>query len=425
MDPRTAVLVDGYSGAAVLPRIFRRFGYDTVHIQSMREIPRDYLEAHRAGAGQWQKNLIFKGDVDELVARLCAEFSPAFVAVGAHESIWLADALSGALGFPANGPAGRRLHLDKHLAAEALFAAGVPAPRTLAATTVAEALESAAGIGAWPVVIKPINSSGSDGVSFCHHPADVEQAGRTLLGARNLCGQVNDKLAVQQFVSGPSYATHTVSVAGHHMLVAVFEFIKRTGSAGGAIYDCFRLVSPSRRELWEELHEYSRQCLDALHVQTGPILGEVMLTGQGPRLIEINARLAGAGTGSHPAIEAALGHSHATAYAQRLCDPAGFLRRFAAPLTLSRHVWFVAMAAPEHGTVGSLAGLARVESLASFGGYVWKPGLGDALRPCVDQQSISALVVLSHHDPDVIQADYEALRMLEVQDIFGLRGVME
>lgn len=423
MGQRTAVIIDGYSGAAALPRALRRLGYECVHVQSMREVPRDYLPAHRAG--QWRENLVFTGDVEGLAARLRDEFAPAFVAVGAHESIWLADVLSEALGHSANGELGRRLHLDKHLAAEALAAAGVPAPMTFAATTVAEGLESAARIGSWPVVIKPINSSGSDGVTFCHGLADVERTCRALLGTRNLCGQINEKLAVQEFVSGPSYATHTVSLGGHHVLVAVFEFAKRTGPLGGAIYDCFRLISPARHELWRTLDDYSRRCLDALHVKTGPALGEIMLTEQGPRLIEINARLAGAGTGSRPEIEAALGHSHASAYAQRLCDPEGFLRRFEAPVTLSKHVWFVAVAAFEAGIVSSLAGLARIESLASFSDYVWRPGLGDALRPCVDQQSIPALVVLSHPDEDVVRADYEAIRTLEAAGVFGLKEELQ
>ncbi|WP_437945325.1 ATP-grasp domain-containing protein [Sorangium sp. So ce296] len=413
------ILIDGYSGAAALPRALRRFGYECVHVQSMREIPRDYLSAHRAG--QWREALVFTGDVDGLAARLREEFAPAFVAVGAHESIWLADVLSEALGLPANGEIGRRLYLDKHLAAEALAAAGVPAPLTFAATTVAQGLESAARIGSWPVVVKPINSSGSDGVSFCHGPADVERACRALLGERNLCGQINEKLAVQQFVSGPAYATHTVSLDGHHVLVAVFEFVKRTGPLGGAIYDCFRLISPDQHESWRELYHYSRRCLDALHVKTGPVLGEIMLTAQGPMLIEINARLAGAGTGSCAEIEAALGHSHASAYAQRLCDPQGFLRRFEAPMTMSKHVWFVAVAALEAGTVNSLAGLSRIESLVSFSDFIWKPGLGDALRPCIDQQSIPALVVLSHQDEAVVRADYEAIRALEAADVFGLK----
>lgn len=138
-------------------------------------------------------------------------------------------------------------------------------------------------------------------------------------------------------------------------------------------------------------------------------------------LIEINARLAGAGTGSCAEIDAALGHNHASACAQRLCDPQGFLRRFEAPVAMSRHVWFVAVATFEAGIVGSLAGLSRIESLVSFSGYVWKPRRGDALRPCVDQQSIPALVVLSHQDEAVVRADYEAIRALEATDVFGLK----
>lgn len=226
---------------------------------------------------------------------------------------------------------------------------------------------------------------------------------------------------MQQLVSGPAYATHTVSLDGHHVLVAVFEFAKRAGPLGRAIYDCFRLISPTRRELWHTLHEYSRRCLDALHVKTGPALGEIMLMERGPMLIEINARLAGAGTGSCAEIDAALGHNHASACAQRLCDPQGFLRRFEAPVAMSRHVWFVAVATFEAGIVGSLAGLSRIESLVSFSGYVWKPRRGDALRPCVDQQSIPALVVLSHQDEAVVRADYEAIRALEATDVFGLK----
>ncbi len=419
MSQRMAVIVDGYSGATVLPRAFRRFGLECVHVQSMREILSAYLSAHQAG--QWRENLIFTGDVDDLAARLRDVCTPAFVAVGAHESVWLADVLSEALGFPANGEIGRRLHLDKHLAAEALAAAGVPAPLTFEATTVSQGLENAARIGSWPVVIKPINSAGSDGVSFCHGPSDVASACRALLGARNLSGQINEKLAVQQFVSGPAYATHTVSIDGHHVLVAVFEFLKRLGPAGGILYDCFRLVSPNRHELWRELHDYSRRCLDALHFKTGPALGEIMLTEQGSMLIELNPRLAGAGTGSRVEIEAALGHNHASAYAQRLCDPQGFVRRFEAPMTMSRHVWFVAVAAFAEGTVNSLAGLTRIESLTSFSDYVWKPALGDVLQPSINQETLPSLVVLSHPDEAVVRADYETIRALEAADVFGLK----
>jgi hypothetical protein len=416
---RCGVVVDGYSGGAALARELRRAGYDCVHVQSTLEIPPCYRRDFNAD--DWLATLVFAGEVDDLAARLREAFAPDFVSVGAHEGIWLADVLSEALGFPANGAAGRRLHLDKHLAAEALAVAEVPGPVTFAARTVEEGIAGAARIGSWPVVVKPINSAGSDGVSCCLDPADVERACRALLGNRDALNQINETLVIAQWVSGPAYATQTISVDSRHFLVAVLEFCKRPSPVGGDIYDCFRLVSPTRRALWEQLEAYARRYLDALRFTTGPALGEVMLTDEGPMLIELNARLAGAGTGSCAEIEAALGHTHASAYALRLCDPEAFIRRFEIPFCMATQVWFVSIAAFEHGVVGSLAGLARIESLPSFSAHVWKPELGDLVRPCVDQLTIPALVVLSDRDEAVVRADYEQIRSLELDDVFGLR----
>jgi hypothetical protein len=99
----------------------------------------------------------------------------------------------------------------------------------------------------------------------------------------------------------------TYSVGGRHGLVDVCRYTKRQFGDRIGIYDCVEFLPPADPDValaWS----YTQRVLDAVGVRNGCGHVEVMLTPDGPRLIEIGSRPAG---GGHQLItEIATGDNH-------------------------------------------------------------------------------------------------------------------
>jgi biotin carboxylase len=145
------------------------------------------------------------------------------------------------------------------------------------------------------VVIKPTGSSGSDGVFFCRDENAVVEAHQTIVGQMNPNGVVNEEVVMQEFLMGDEYIVDTISCDGRHIVVAVWVYTKRKGTPWNptcVISEGNRLL-PSEGAVQDILVDYVFQVLDAVGLRHGPCHTEIMLTPDGPRLVEVNARLHG------------------------------------------------------------------------------------------------------------------------------------
>ncbi|HEX7244725.1 MAG TPA: ATP-grasp domain-containing protein [Solirubrobacterales bacterium] len=398
-------MVDAYStGARLAPR-FSAAGLPVVHVQSSPTLPEFYARAFRAA--DFVENVVHEGDLEATAARVAAH-DPAFVVVGAEPGVPLADALSERLGLPSNGSALSAARRDKNAMSEALRAAGLRTAEALKTDNPAEAVAWAAERGGAPVVVKPLDSAGTDGVVICRDPAAIEAAFAASLGRPNALHGANEELLVQELLEGTQLFVNSVSWEGVHHVSEVWRDNKlRRG--GNFIYDYEELL-PRHGEQQDQVVPYVEAVLDALGIRFGPAHTEVMLTATGPVLVESGARM----HGSVPdEIVDRCTPSHQTLTAEAYLDPTSVAQRAERPYELAAGAYCVMLISRHEGTIASDAGLREIEALPSFAGTISMLGPGDELKKTVDLFSCPGIIYLVDPDRAQLKADYDRIRELD------------
>ena len=151
----------------------------------------------------------------------------------------------------------------------------------------------------FPVVVKPSTASGSEGVVVAHDEAGMD-------AARLALERAGHEVVVEEFVPGPSISLEVLAWGGRAVPLQV------TGLEFDAAYDCRRVVAPVGEAagqpaaagpggacVWDAAVSAGvLAAFDAVSVRVAEGLGlnglmdvEVMVGGDGPRLLEIDARL--------------------------------------------------------------------------------------------------------------------------------------
>lgn len=413
---RVAVVVDAYStGARLAPR-FREAGLDVVHVQSNPNESRFYLD--RLRRDDFIANIVHRGDL-EATADAVARHDPAFVVVGSEPGVLLSDALSERLGLPSNGTALSRARRDKHEMANALRRAGLRAVKELKTGDVEEAVAWAVAHDDWPVVVKPLDSAGTDGVSLCETPDQVRAAFEALLGRPNALQGANEQLLVQELLRGVQLFTDSISWDGVHHVSECWRDTK-IRIRGNLAYD-FEELLDARGEQQDQVIPYVHQVLDALGIRYGPAHTEVMLTRDGPVLVECGARLHGS---IRDDVIDRCTPSHVTVTVDAYLDPASVKRRAARPYELRAASRCVMLISHQRGRVVSDAGMRAVEALPSYAGSISMAQPGDVITPTVDLFTCPGIVYLVDPDREVLRRDYERLRELErTQGVFEVEPI--
>ena len=191
-----------------------------------------------------------------------------------------------ALGLPGPPPEAIRACRHKGTQRQILAAAGLGGPRFVRASTVAGVL--AAGIP-YPVVVKPCSGSGSVGVRLCADDGEAATHAATLLRAteneRGLA--VPAEILVEEYMADPEYsvemfAGRAVATVNKHR--GPLPWFVETGHDTPS-----RLPADRERVLTSE----ARDAAAALGLTWGAAHIELCLGPAGPRIVEVNPRLAG------------------------------------------------------------------------------------------------------------------------------------
>lgn len=227
---------------------------------------------------------------------------------GCETGVEVCDAIAQRLGLPNNGPSLSAIRRNKYLMGEQVRAAGLRAVQQARVSKweqVEEWLENFTP-DPWRIIIKPLNSAGSDGVTLCENKEQLKQMFHELIGKVNVMGLINHECVVQEFLSGKEYVIDTVSRFGVHKVTAVWEYDKRPCNGSGFVYFGMRLVSgtepypisllysplycfscPGGTQHGRVLMHYMKKVLDALNIVNSPGHGEVIMTSTGPCLVEV------------------------------------------------------------------------------------------------------------------------------------------
>lgn len=189
-----------------------------------------------------------------------------------------------ALGLPGVTEATARALKDKVLTREALDAHSLSPVRYRHVRSLEDIRRFRAEIGD-RIVVKP-----ADGVASMHiHPIDgdddAERAWRVLREAGV------SALIAEEYLDGPVVSVDSFSFEGRHLPIGYSQYRMNDRYVEWEVSTPSRVAAPHR----DALFELTPKLLDAVGLTEGPSHSEFVLTGNGPRVLESHARLAGSG----------------------------------------------------------------------------------------------------------------------------------
>lgn len=213
---------------------------------------------------------------------------------------------------------------DKSRGRQLSAAAGVPIPRFVLAATPEEA--AAADVG-FPCVVKPLDDSGSYGVKLCANAQEVADHAKALLAwTHNEVGQPKlPSVLVEEYMHGREISVEVIVADSRARVVAMTDKVLLDPPV---FYEIGHTVPASLDPQAEAAcREVAVQALEAIGYDFGAAHVELMITDDGPRLVEVNCRARG--RPDHPAGQDGDGVRHARGAARH--PPRSRPRRTARP----------------------------------------------------------------------------------------------
>jgi biotin carboxylase len=417
-DVRHVVLVDSYAAIGTeLAQGFRSAGYTPLRVQSTPEVP---IALHgQPDRYPYDADIVHRGDLCETLAQL-SPFQPVAVVAGTEPGVELADALSEALqpitGAPTNGTALSHARRDKYQMIERIKQQGLRGARQILVAGEDQLRNWHNDIGDM-VVLKPLRSAGNDGVTWCRNPEDAVHAFRRLNGRENVLSQSDDGVVAQECLVGAEYTVDTVSRDGEHHVCDIWETYRINANGIPDLLVAWRLL-PAIGEVQDELITYAFEVLDALGIRHGAAHAEIKMTCDGPCLVEVGARIAGATLPEGARL--ATGRSQVDWVVDAYVRPEHFMRNCGRPYRLRQHVARATMVAPRSGTLVSYHGLEAIKELDSFHDMRVRVNPGEHLPRTTNDLTYPIFITLVHEVGEVVARDLWTLRYLDGDSFYEL-----
>ena len=333
---------------------------------------------------------------------------------GGEAGVDLADALSEELGLITNGTGLNRR--DKKVQQELAKAAGLRSVRQAAGKSFDE-VEEFLKTERYPVIVKPLDSAGSDGVKLCHSFKEAKDHFHTLMNGHEMMvnGIECHEVLCQEFLKGKEYVVDHVSRNGVHKTVMVWEYDKRPANGSAFVYFGDVPIDSESPEA-QVLIPYIRGVLDAMGVKNGPSHGEVIITEDGtPCLVEMNCRAHGGGGNWRPLCHALTGGiNQIDATVDAYLDKEKFdLLPDKYPSPFLMYGQCVDLVSFCSGTVKTTPGYDVIKMMQSFVYLETHVKPGSKVYPTVDMATDLGTVVVMHANKDVLEQDITLIRQME------------
>ena len=236
-------------------------------------------------------------------------------------------------------------------------------------------------------------------------------------GADNIFGIRNEGVVVQEFLVGGEYVVNTVSCDSRHRVTDMWKYTKI--SANGvtdrvAAATCIGVDDP----IGQRLADYGGAVLDALGIRFGPAHLEIMMTGVGPALVEIGARLCGADTAYFA--DLAVGESQIDWTVRSFLDPAGFRENHRRPRQQQAHAAMAFLTSPVSGTLRGYPKLPLVQGLPSYHNHQTIIEPGEPIPVTISDVTEPMMIGLCHPVRDILERDLATVMYLDGEGFYDV-----
>ncbi|WP_380182925.1 ATP-grasp domain-containing protein [Kalamiella sp. sgz302252] len=408
---RFAVIVDPFSSGALLAEEFKKRGLECIALISQKTIPAVFAGSYRRD--DFFMEIRFDGDAKK-IARALSRLNIQAVVSCLETSVALADRIADLLDVPGNNVFTSDRRRDKFAMGEAVRAAGLRAPLQKMSASADEILRWVEEHKVFPVVVKPVNSAGSDSVTICNDLDEVKYACSLILGKLNKFEQENAFALVQEFLDGPEYVVDTVTLDGQTVTCNVFVYDKVAANNVAFVYRAIRALELDD-PVAKKLIAYNDKVLKALDIHQGAGHSEIIISNGEPVLVEVGARMHG---GNIPAVvQKCAKWSQIELLVDSYVDRASFYRRANEPLQLDKKILIHFYISGEGGELKAIRGQTVVENMPSYFDAFWYVKPGEAIAETVDLYTCPLKVILTHDDVQQIEKDKELLLKLEEEKL--------
>lgn len=401
-----AVIVDAFSTGRLLLKEFIKHGHKCIHVQSSAKVSA-YYKKLSPNSKLFEKIFIFDGNMDFLESEL-RKYNILSIVPGAEIGVELADILSEKFGLATNGTKLSLARRNKYLMSDKLRVNGVNSIKQIRTKIANKAKKFSQKIGNWPIVLKPIDSAGADGFTLTYSTNELEKSFLKLMSKEKLVGGIVEDILVQEYLVGTEFVINAVSWEGKHYISDIWKCKKKMIN-NTKIYDFEDLISPNA-DICKLLSDYIRQVLDILDIKYGPSHSEVIVTKNGPVLIETGARLCG---GLLPSVgDQCLGYSQLGITIECYTGDFNF-DKINNRKSLKKHSRCITLISPVKGTLTKTPEYSFFEKLESFHSIDMNLKAGSKINLTIDLASAPGLIFLVHEDIAIIEKEYEAIRLFE------------
>jgi hypothetical protein len=295
---RYAVIVDGYhlrdGDNRGFASAFAARGVTPVTVMSTPEPLSKFVKKSTWYPEDFEAVHFFDGDFARLLD-IVSGYDPICIVAENERGVELAaDLVEALMPGTGNAPGSAPAHRDKGEMARALDRAGVPGPKTISTDDPAAVEEwiRTSGLTGRALIVKPPNSAGTENVHLIPAGRDWRPFFHKVLGAINGFDLRNNTVVVQEYLDGPEYIVDLYSVDGQHGLVDTCVYTKHNRGERIGIYDTADFLPPDDPTV-KMLAEYTMRAADAVGIRNGSTHAEVIITADGPRLVELAARYSG------------------------------------------------------------------------------------------------------------------------------------
>jgi biotin carboxylase len=192
------------------------------------------------------------------------------------------EAVREALGLPGLGKIPMGVSLDKAQQRMRFKAAGLAQPNFEIVDSLIQMRQAVNRLG-FPVVVKPVDNSGSRGVTILEEESFLEKTYQEAKGNSN-----SGRVIVEEFMDGIELTVEGFSIGGQHHILAISDKYKPEGVYCVAT----QLAYPAEISIDDEMKvtDLIKAAYNAAQVDNTPTHSEVILTSQGPKIVEMACR---------------------------------------------------------------------------------------------------------------------------------------
>lgn len=183
---------------------------------------------------------------------------------------------------------------NKAVMRKALHDRKVPVPRFFKVANEEEYLEVVKKFRI-PFIVKPADSSGSRGIFEVTDIRNQELIKKAYEYCRPF-SKVGD-VVVEEYMNGPEVSVETISVDGICHVIQITDKV----TTGAPYYVEMGHSQPTRqrKKIIEQISDITKAANEAVGIKNGPSHTEIIVTEEGPKIVEIGARLGGDNITTH------------------------------------------------------------------------------------------------------------------------------